>query len=245
MDQISVAVTAQGGVAVALRPVTASRMYVGQSDARCPISFAWVHQDGYFEPGADGVAAVHRAGTGAAGFRYACTGTTSRGGWGAYELLDQDGGVLGSRRVSPDPYYFYDSAAASSGSTILVAYAFQDINDLRIEGLGVKGMPYDTSQSAEAPAPVDLMVGAPRVWSASTCGKSCFAVPYVPSSGTAHHLSVQFFTDGVDALGTYDVKCNAGGASFLASSTYASGHFGVAWGDADSIELYDCKVPVP
>lgn len=172
-------------------------------------------------------------------------GWNSKGEWAAYRLLSDDGTVEGTR-WGPDEYYnFWDSAAAASGPTLLLAYYYEGADDLSIHGLAVKGMPYDTSLSAELPAPLDLHVASPAAWSASRCGTNCLAVPYVPASGASHHLSVRFFDEGVDDLGLFDAKCNAGGNSLLASGTYANGHFGVAWGSSEAVELYECKAPVP
>jgi hypothetical protein len=245
MNGISVAVSAGGGVAVALRPVTVYDMYVAQSATHCPTSFARIHEGSALEPGSEGVAALHRVGTGPEGFRYTATGWNSKGEWAAYTLLSDDGNAQGTRWGPEEYYNFWDSAAASSGATLLIAYAYEGAADLTIHGLAVKGMPYDTSLSAETPAPVDLQVDSPAAWSASRCGTNCLAVPYVPASGASHHLSVHFFDEGVDDLGRFDAKCNAGGNTLLATSTHANGHFGVAWGSSEAVELYECAVPVP
>ena len=239
MSGISVAVTADGGVAVSLRAKRKTHMYMAQSSVGCPQSFAQPHEASRIEDDAVGVGAVHRPGTGAEGFRFSMSGDDNYDGtWAAYTLFDNDGGVKGSRFATSGPYTFSDSSSALSGNTILIAYFFYTLN-LQTKGLAVKAMPYDTSTSGLL-APVDLDAGEVLGWSASTCGNRCLAVPYL---GAHRHLSVHFLDEGLGDHGLYDVKCEPGVAQGLGLSAYGGGHFGVALNTLQTYELFDCRVP--
>jgi hypothetical protein len=235
----AVAVTAAGGVAVAIS--TGSGLSAGLTSAGCPRSP--VHYAG--SEGADWVGAVHLPGTGPEGFRFTSSALTNgyNGSVGIWAPA-ADGG-LDNAMVIAHYQGIEDHAAtlSANGQYAIISYSFYDTDDHY--HLGVRALATSLAQ------PVDSSTVLPdpaSFWNNATCGPGCVATLWAPSNSPSH-VAVVFTSDdsNTTALTTspsgWDVACST---SLQNTSVAAAMHQGRLWvlvGEDTRARLFACDVP--
>lgn len=243
LDELAIAVNAQGGVALAGRTFNSDRLVVGQSSRGCP--GAVQRLDGGPSGTINGAAVIWTSAQGGDGFRYLFTDNINAG-LGSVNVVGvvADGGLETTWSEHRSVPYAVGATASVSGQTIFSAVnADEPVNaTTRLE---VSLNPADLGRQG---ATLVVDGGAPGWWNVGTCGAGCVSSVQVPSTASGP-ATVRFFSDALPfrERGTWDAVCSLPGASTTSRTSVSiagdSQRVGVLVTTTASVKLYFCDVP--